>query len=62
MHFPDQAPFFAAVMGGIFIGISAVLLMWLLGRIAGIGGGFNDVLYFIPAMLVGMWLANRLAR
>ena len=35
---PDSSPFFAATIGGILIGLSAVLLMGLLGRIAGVSG------------------------
>ncbi len=37
-HFADQAPFLAAAGGGVLIGLSAVLLMWFFGRIAGISG------------------------
>ena len=35
---PDNSPFLAATIGGILIGLSAVLLMGLLGRIAGVSG------------------------
>jgi uncharacterized protein len=37
-HSFDGTPFIAAACGGILIGLSAVLLMWLFGRIAGISG------------------------
>ncbi len=38
MNFKDAFPWLAAVIGGALIGVSAVLLMALLGRIAGISG------------------------
>ena len=38
MHFSDQAPFLAATLGGVIIGLAALLLMASLGRIAGISG------------------------
>jgi uncharacterized protein len=38
MHFSDSAPFIAATVGGIMIGLSAFLMMWLIGRIAGVSG------------------------
>lgn len=38
LHFSDNMPFVAATIGGVMIGLSAVLLMWFLGRIAGISG------------------------
>ena len=34
----DGTPFMAAAGGGILLGLSAVLLMWFFGRIAGISG------------------------
>ncbi len=37
-HNFDSTPFIAAAGGGILIGLSAVLLMWFFGRIAGISG------------------------
>jgi uncharacterized protein len=37
-QFTDASPFVAATVGGVLIGASAVLLMWFLGRIAGISG------------------------
>lgn len=37
-QFADASPFMAAAVGGVLIGLSAVLLMWFLGRIAGISG------------------------
>jgi uncharacterized protein len=36
--FVDSMPYVAASIGGLLIGLSAVLLMWFLGRIAGISG------------------------
>jgi uncharacterized protein len=38
MNFADTNPFSAAAMGGILIGLSAFLMMWLIGRIAGVSG------------------------
>jgi uncharacterized protein len=38
MHFADGNPFIAAAVGGIMIGLSAFLMMWLIGRIAGVSG------------------------
>jgi uncharacterized protein len=38
MNFADSAPFIAAAAGGILIGLSAFLMMWLIGRIAGVSG------------------------
>ena len=38
MNFADTNPFIAAAVGGILIGLSAFLMMWLLGRIAGVSG------------------------
>jgi uncharacterized membrane protein YedE/YeeE len=34
-----------ALAGGILIGLSATLLLWLNGRIAGVSGVFNGVLF-----------------
>ncbi len=41
-------PYIGGLMGGGLIGLSAVLLLWLNGRIAGISGIFNGVLNPIP--------------
>jgi uncharacterized protein len=38
MNFADTNPFIAAAVGGILIGLSAFLMMWLIGRIAGVSG------------------------
>jgi uncharacterized protein len=38
MHSSDNAPFIAAAIGGIMIGFSAFLMMWMIGRIAGVSG------------------------
>lgn len=38
MNFADSNPFIAAAVGGILIGLSAFLMMWLIGRIAGVSG------------------------
>jgi uncharacterized protein len=38
MNFTDGNPFIAAAAGGILIGLSAFLMMWLIGRIAGVSG------------------------
>jgi uncharacterized protein len=38
MNFTDSNPFIAAAVGGILIGLSAFLMMWLIGRIAGVSG------------------------
>jgi uncharacterized protein len=38
MNFADTNPFIAAAAGGILIGLSAFLMMWLIGRIAGVSG------------------------
>lgn len=38
MNFADSNPFVAAAVGGILIGLSAFLMMWLMGRIAGVSG------------------------
>lgn len=38
MNFVDSSPLLAATAGGVLIGISAFLLMYALGRIAGISG------------------------
>lgn len=38
MNFADSHPFIAAAVGGILIGLSAFLMMWLIGRIAGVSG------------------------
>ncbi len=37
-------PLLAALLGGVLIGLAAVLLLWLDGRIAGISGIANGVL------------------
>lgn len=34
-----------AVAGGVLIGLSATLLLWLNGRVAGVSGIFNGVLF-----------------
>lgn len=38
MHFSNNTPFVSAAIGGILIGLSAFLMMWLIGRIAGVSG------------------------
>jgi uncharacterized protein len=38
MNLADSAPFIAAAAGGILIGLSAFLMMWLIGRVAGVSG------------------------
>jgi uncharacterized protein len=38
MNFADSNPFISAAVGGILIGLSAFLMMWLIGRIAGVSG------------------------
>jgi uncharacterized protein len=38
MNFADTNPFIAAAAGGILIGLSAFLMMWFIGRIAGVSG------------------------
>ena len=38
MNFADTNPFIAATVGGVLIGLSAFLMMWLIGRIAGVSG------------------------
>ena len=38
MNFADTNPFIAAAVGGILIGLSAFLMMWMIGRIAGVSG------------------------
>jgi uncharacterized protein len=38
MHFSANAPFIAAAIGGIMIGFSAFLMMWLIGQISGVSG------------------------
>ena len=38
MNFADTNPFISAAVGGILIGLSAFLMMWLIGRIAGVSG------------------------
>jgi uncharacterized protein len=38
MNFADSHPFIAAATGGVLIGLSAFLMMWLIGRIAGVSG------------------------
>ena len=38
MNFADTNPFIAAAVGGVLIGLSAFLMMWLIGRIAGVSG------------------------
>ena len=35
----------AALAGGVLIGLSATLLLWLNGRVAGVSGIFNGVLF-----------------
>jgi len=55
---------YTALLGGALIGISAVLMMWLLGRIAGISGIMggllppkkNDIdwrLFFVLGLIIG---------
>lgn len=39
------AAWWTALAGGILIGLSATLLLWLNGRIAGVSGIFNGVLF-----------------
>ena len=50
-----------ALAGGVLIGLSATLLLWLDGRVAGVSGIFNGVLFPAPgdvtwrlAFLVGL--------
>ena len=50
-----------ALAGGVLIGLSATLLLWLDGRVAGVSGLFNGVLFPAPgdvtwrlAFLVGL--------
>ncbi|MFD2167014.1 YeeE/YedE family protein [Thalassotalea euphylliae] len=60
----------SATLGGILIGASAVFLMALLGRIAGISGIFANMfqqqwrdnwhLFFITGIVLGSWLAYSL--
>ena len=38
MNFADTHPFIAAAVGGVLIGLSAFLMMWMIGRIAGVSG------------------------
>jgi len=38
MNFADANPFIAAAIGGILIGLSAFLMMGLIGRISGVSG------------------------
>ena len=38
MNFADTNPFIAAAVGGVLIGLSAFLMMWMIGRIAGVSG------------------------
>ena len=37
-----------ALAGGVLIGLSATLLLWLDGRVAGVSGIFNGVLFPAP--------------
>lgn len=63
--------FFPALVGGLFIGASAVGLLYWLGRIAGISGivwgavsGASDNLWrwlFIAGLLLGAWLFHALS-
>lgn len=57
----------SALIGGVLIGISVVLLFWINGRIAGISGIFhglytskiNDFLWrilFIAGLMIGSWV------
>lgn len=65
----DASALIAALLGGALIGISAVLLMLGIGRIAGVSGIFNGAIdagtrdrawrwAFIAALAVGAWLAH----
>lgn len=40
-----SATWLAALAGGVLIGLSATLLLWLNGRVAGVSGIFNGVLF-----------------
>lgn len=57
----------SALIGGSLIGLSAVILLWLNGRIAGISGIFhglyplkkNDFLWrilFLAGLIIGSWI------
>jgi uncharacterized membrane protein YedE/YeeE len=64
-------PYIGGLIGGGLIGLSAVLLLWLNGRIAGISGIFNGVLnstrgdaawrvFFLAGLIAGTALYTRL--
>jgi uncharacterized membrane protein YedE/YeeE len=40
-----MATWISALVGGVFIGLAATLLLWLNGRIAGVSGIVNGVLF-----------------
>lgn len=66
IHVPDTTTAAFALGGGLLIGLSAVLMMTLLGRIAGISGitfaGFSSprtnpwALAFVIGLPIGGWL------
>ncbi len=55
----------SALLGGVLLGTSATLLLWMNGQIAGISGIFGDALKmrttdrFMFAFIVGNFLAIR---
>jgi len=51
-----NAQFLAALAGGILIGSSAVLLLWLNGRIAGVSSMVSNVLFSSERMLPALFL------
>jgi uncharacterized protein len=48
MQFSDQFPYLAATLGGLLIGLAALLLMACLGRIAGVSGIAANLLQAAP--------------
>jgi len=60
---PTEFTPYVSLLGGVLIGLSAVLMMWLLGRIAGISGIVKSALFnsegrtwrvlFILGMILG---------
>ena len=48
MNFVDSSPLLAAAAGGVLIGASAFLLMYALGRIAGISGIVAGLFPHVP--------------
>lgn len=62
-----MATWLAALAGGVLIGLSAVMLLWLNGRIAGVSGMLNGVVFaktgdvsWRVAFLVGLIAAGGL--